>query len=153
MPLLPTKLKPDQPTVSGSTGKLVIEHPKTDATETAYPGAVFGNTDLDYVQAITEYVSVSAKAADVSNSLKHEAKTQSQLLRIEKQQLRREAEQLRTKRWSVRQRRAQEDTAWESLRLVRRPQQEKRLALRQANKRPPWGSQTAENQPFKQLCQ
>jgi hypothetical protein len=90
-------LKPDQPTVSGSTGKLIIEHPKTNTTETAYPGAVFGNTDLDYVQAMTEYVAASAKTADVSNPPKHGANTQSllqsQLLRIEKQQLCREAGQ------------------------------------------------------------
>ena len=72
--------------------------------------------ELDYVQAITEYVSAPAKAGDVSNSPKHGAKTQSQLrsqlLRIEKQQLRREAEQLCAKRRGVHQHRVQEDTVW-----------------------------------------
>ena len=47
---------------------------------------------------MTEYVAASEKAADVSNPPKHEAKIQSQLLRIGKQQLRREAKQLRAER-------------------------------------------------------
>ena len=53
----------------------------------------------------------------------------------------------------MRQRQAQANAVWDPLKLVRRSQQEKRLAFRQANKRSPWGSQTAENQHFKQLCQ
>lgn len=139
------------PAVSGSSGKLVIEHPKTDVTEAEYPGAVFANPDLDYVQAMTEFVAASEKETQSSKQPKHGTETQEQSLRFERQQLRHEEETLRAKRRVMRERRRQEDAAWQTLKAARRAQQEKREVLKRANKRPSWGSQTAENQHFKQL--
>jgi regulator of replication initiation timing len=141
------------PAVSGSSGKLVIDPPKTDATEAEYPGAVFAAPDLNDVQAMTEFVAASAKEAKCNKPPTPGAETESESLRIEKQQLRREEETLRAKRRGVRERRAQEDAAWQALKAERRAHQEKRFALRRANKRPPWGSQTAEDCHFKQLRQ
>jgi len=36
------------PTVSGSSGKLVIQHPKSEPVFADYPGAVFADEDLSY---------------------------------------------------------------------------------------------------------
>ena len=141
------------PAVSGSSGKLVINPPKVDATESEYPGAVFANPDLDYVQAITQFVGASEKQTQSSKQPKHGAETESQSCRIQKQQLRHEEETLRAKRRGVRERCKREDAAWQVLKANRRAQQEKHKVLRHANKRPLWGSQTAENERFKQLRQ
>ena len=139
------------PAVSGSSGKLVVQHPKVDVAEAEYPGMVFANLDLDYAQAMTEFVSASAKEPE--SLPKHGAETESESLGFEKQKLGHEEEKLRAQRRGVRERRQQEDAAWQALKAKRRAQQQKRKVLRRANKRPPWGSQTAENQHFKQLRQ
>ena len=141
------------PAASGSSGKLVIAPPKIDATESEYPGAVFAHPDLDYVQAMTQFVAASEKETQSSKQPKHGAETESQSCRIQKQQLRHEEETLRAKRRGVRERRKREDAAWQVLKANRRAQQEKHKVLRHANKRPLWGSQTAENERFKQLRQ
>lgn len=110
-------------------------------------------SDLDYVQAMPEFVVASEKETESSKKPKHGAETESQSLRFQKQKLRHEEETLCAKRRGIRERLKQEDAAWQALKAERRAQQEKRKVLRRANKRPPWGSQTAENQHPKQLRQ
>jgi hypothetical protein len=99
------------PAVSGSSGKLVIDPPKIDATESGYPGAVFANPDLDYVQAMTQFVAASEKETQSPKQPKRGAETESQSCRLQKQQLRHEEETLRGKRRGVRERREREGVA------------------------------------------
>ena len=47
------------PAVSGSSGHLVIERLKEPGQEPDYPGKVFANPELDYVEAVQAFVKAS----------------------------------------------------------------------------------------------
>ena len=47
------------PAVSGSSGHLVVERLKEPGQEPDYPGKVFANTELAYVEAVHSFVQAS----------------------------------------------------------------------------------------------
>jgi len=100
------------PAVSGSSGHLVVERPKDEA-EAQYPGRVFEDPSLSYAEAMQAFVAASAQAALPEASHEEDAQPS---LKAEIRQLRLEEVQLRRERRSVRERRRQEDAAWQSLR-------------------------------------
>lgn len=100
------------PAVSGSSGRLVVERPK-DETEAQYPGRVFEDQSLSYAEAMQAFVAASAQAA-VPEGIPEENAQPSRKAEIRK--LRLEEAQLRQERRTVRERRNQEDAAWQALR-------------------------------------
>lgn len=101
------------PAVSGSSGHLVIERP-VESTEPDYPGLVFADKDLDYGQAMQDFVRASQEqAAAVPGETVSGAEKAS--LRVQKQALRQEEARWRSERRGIRQRRQQEDAAWKQL--------------------------------------
>lgn len=137
------------PTVSGSSGKLVIQRPKTEAVENDYPGAVFADEDLEYTEAMTKFVAASqakSKSKDIKRKPKKHSDDNKQLLRADE-------EALRTRRRQQRRRRKQEDARWQELKAERKTEQQEWKALKEANQRPLWGSKKAAKQEWKRLRQ
>jgi len=139
------------PTVSGSSGKLVIQHAKSEPVFADYPGAVFADDDLSYPEAMTQFVAASEvkptdREIDINNSEQEQC-------RAEKRALRQDEEALRAQRRQQRQRRQQEDAAFKSLKAERRAQQQQRQAERQQNQRPAWGSKKAADEQWKAIRQ
>ena len=141
------------PSVSGSSGKLVIQHAKTEPVFADYPGAVFADENLSYPEAMTQFVSASASEVkltdrdiDISNS---EAVQQ----HADKRALRQDEEALRAQRRQQRQCRQQEDAAFKTLKAQRRAQQQTRQAQIQANHRPQWGSKKAADKQWQAIRQ
>ena len=136
------------PAVSGSSGKLVIQHPKTEPVFADFPGAVFADDNLSYPEAMKQFVAVSAsevKLTDRDIEIKNSATVQR---RADKRALHQDEETLRVQRRQQRQRRQQEDAAFKALKTERRRKQQKRQAQRQANQRPQWGSQKAADEQW-----
>jgi len=100
------------PAVSGSSGRLVVERPKDEA-EAQYPGRIFEDRSLSYAEAMQAFVAASAQTA-LPEANPEEAAQPSRKVEILK--LRLEEAQLRQERRSVRERRSQEDAAWQALR-------------------------------------
>jgi len=98
--------------VSGSSGHLVVERPKDEA-EAQYPGRVFEDPSFSYAEAMQAFVAASAQAA-LPEAFPEEDAQPSRKAEI--RQLRLEEVQLRQERRGVRERRSQEDVAWQSLR-------------------------------------
>lgn len=124
------------PAVSGSSGKLIIQPPKTEPVFGDYPGAVFADENLPYPDAMKQFVAASSlevkltdKRVDINNSPAAQ-------LRADRRVLRQDEEALRTQRRQQRQLRQQEDAAFKALQAERRTQQQKRKAQRQQNQRP-----------------
>lgn len=107
------------PAVSGSSGRLVIEQPAVVESERTWPGCVFEDESLDYVEAMLQFVTASQAQPEQSAS-KNEEKGS---LKAQKQALRQEENNLREARREVRQQRKQEDAVWQTLRAERRQQQ------------------------------
>lgn len=95
------------PAVSGSSGHLVIE--RMGEPEPDYPGKVFSNPDLSYVEAMQAFVEASRPLSGPGQAEKV-PETQSQ--RAKTRLLRQKIADLRTKRRQVRQIRRAEDAAW-----------------------------------------
>jgi hypothetical protein len=93
------------PAVSGSSGHLVVERLKAPGQEPDYPGRVFADPELDYVEAVQAFVQASRP---LFGSRPEAAPAQ----QTELQQVRQAEDQLRLERRNLRKRRAQEDTAW-----------------------------------------
>jgi hypothetical protein len=75
------------PAVSGSSGRLVVEHPHTETMKREWPGQVFGNPELTYEEAMLEFVAASQEGASQAESQAEQADNGS--LKAEKQALRR----------------------------------------------------------------
>lgn len=99
------------PAVSGSSGRLVVERSKDEA-EAQYPGRVFEDPSLSYAEAMQAFVAASAQTALPEAPPEENAPSG----RAEIRKLRLEEAQLRQERRSVRERRSQEDAAWQALR-------------------------------------
>jgi len=100
------------PAVSGSSGRLVVERFKDEA-EAQYPGRVFEDPSLAYVEAMQAFVAASAQTSLPEATPEKNAQPSR---KAEIRQLRLEEAQLRQERRSVRERRSQEDAAWQALR-------------------------------------
>lgn len=100
------------PAVSGSSGHLVIERPK-DETEAQYPGRIFEDPSLDYAEAMQAFVIASAQPGQPGQVPEDRAQPSR---KAEIRQLRQDEVQLRQERRGIRQRRNQEDAAWQAIR-------------------------------------
>ena len=127
-----------------------MERVKVEPSETTYPGQVFADERLDYVEAMTQFVLVSQAQAksDVA-----ETEVQESDLQRQKQLLRREEEALRIARRQIRERRRQEDAAWRALKAKRRVEQAARKAQSKTEDKPAWGSKKAQDAQWCQLRQ
>jgi transposase InsO family protein len=100
------------PAVSGSSGHLVVERSKDDA-EAQYPGRIFEDQSLDYAEAMQAFVMTSAQPGQPEPILEDGAQPSR---KAEIRQLRQEEAQLRQERRGIRERRNQEDAAWQAIR-------------------------------------
>lgn len=105
----------------------MIERPQ-DGTEPQYPGRIFEDPTLDYVEAMKGFVAASAQNSADKKPAKDEQK---QAWKAEIRQLRQEEERLRIERRAIRTRRQQEDAAWRALRQQQR-QQDDELSQRRS---------------------
>lgn len=109
------------PAVSGSSGRLVVERAAETTGERDWPGRVFEDDQLDYAQAMLDYVAASQAQTNRETSRQETTKpSESVSLKAQKRALRQEEDQLRLERRAMRQQRAQEDTAWQTLKTHRR---------------------------------
>ncbi len=104
------------PTVSGSSGRLVVE--RLPETEPHFPGQVFADEQMDYEQAMLSFVAASQtqSASTVSSA------TNDGTVKAQKRALHQEEEALRVSRRAVRQQRQLEDAAFSTLKVERREQ-------------------------------
>jgi transposase InsO family protein len=107
------------PSVSGSSGRLVVERPRDDRAEPAYPGQIFAAAQPTYSEAMQAFVAASSAtptlapdaAAAPGDALPPKAAQQA---------LRQEAAALRDQRRTMRQQRRHQDAAWRLLRQQHR---------------------------------
>ena len=97
------------PAVSGSSGHLVVERLKEPGQEPDYPGKVFANTELAYVEAVHSFVQASQPLFGSRKAAAREAEPSQ---RREIQQIRQEEELLSLERRQTRKHRKMEDSAW-----------------------------------------
>jgi transposase InsO family protein len=118
------------PAVSGSSGHLVIERPKGDVPQ--YPGRIFEDTALEYEDAMRAFVAASAEPKPPAPP---QADGEPISPKAEIKQFRQEEAQLRTDRRGLRQRRNQEDGAWQTLRQQHQTETKAERALSQPARR------------------
>jgi transposase InsO family protein len=97
------------PAVSGSSGHLVVERLKEPGQAPDYPGKVFADPELDYVEAVQAFVKASRP---LFGSRIEAPAIEKPMPRDEIQQLRQAEAQLCTERRNTRKRRNLEDAAW-----------------------------------------
>jgi transposase InsO family protein len=141
------------PAVSGSSGRLVVQQPPTEATETDYPGRIFADETLDYSEAMRQFVARSQPKSEVPPPEMSQAEGEETDLRAQKRAWQRQAANLRLQRRQLRERRQQEDQAWQQLRAQRRTQPEAREKDQQQGPRRPWGHKKAQDEQWQQLRQ
>jgi hypothetical protein len=112
------------PAVSGSSGRLVIEHPKDTAEERQWPGQVFADESRDYTEAMLDFVKASREQQAPKGQVESVDESSERSLKEEKRALRREEAALGDQRRTVRQQRRVEDEAWNALKQERRAQRE-----------------------------
>jgi transposase InsO family protein/transposase len=104
------------PAVSGSSGRLVVASPAEAADERHWPGQVFANDSLEYVEAMAQFVAVSQTPSPTPPNAVGDDQVS---LKARKRALRQEEARLRADRRAVRQQRQQEDGAWQARRAER----------------------------------
>jgi transposase InsO family protein len=107
------------PAVSGSSGRLVIEHIADPTQERHWPGQVFADESRDYAEAMLDFVAASRDLA-VPESARNDPEKET--LKAQKRTLRREEAALQDERRDLRQRRQLEDAAWAALKGARKTQ-------------------------------
>lgn len=106
------------PAVSGSSGRLIVERPPSEANIGAWPGRIFENLELPYADAMLAFVATAQERASQPASLADTAVNGS--LATEKRTLDRSEAQLRDARRQVRAQRQLEDAAWQAARVAQR---------------------------------
>ena len=134
------------PAVSGSSGRLVVEHPQEEQKEKDWPGRVFEDQSRDYTEAMLDFVAASQAKSEPATADMTAESSEKATLKAQKQALRQGEEELRAERRVARQRRKQEDAAWKEMKAEekqeteaqagqaaaeRQVQDERRRALRQ----------------------
>ena len=110
------------PAVSGSSGRLIVAKPVDDEkTEKQWPGRVFEDLELDYTQAMLDFVQASEPLHQRTKS-KAQPTAGDSSLKEKKRALRQEKEKLRTQRREIRQQRQLEDQAFKALREEKQKQ-------------------------------
>lgn len=97
------------PAVSGSSGHLVVERLKEPGQEPDYPGKVFANTELDYIEAVHSFAQASQP---LFGTRKEVTRGEEPSRRRKIQQIRQEEEQLSIERRKTRKQRKMEDSDW-----------------------------------------
>lgn len=141
------------PSVSASSGKLVIQHPKSEPVFADYPGAVFADENLSYPEAMKQFVAAGASEAQIIDRDIDTPNSEAVQRRADKRTLRQDEEALRPQRRQQRQCRQQEDAAFKTLKAERHAQQQRRKAQIQAHQRPEWGSKKAADEQGKAIRQ
>lgn len=100
------------PAVSGSSGRLVIERPKEEREEGHWPGKIFNETDLDYAEAMKEFVAASQAQTKAEDGPKL---GQEPSLKEKNRTFRQAEAKLCEQRRVVREQRAVEDAAWKAV--------------------------------------
>ncbi len=140
------------PAVSGSSGRLVVERPKSELIEANYPGAVFGNEQLDYNQAMHAFIAASQAKEEVPSAAQQVTDDPKKLsVQAQKRLLRQQEIALTLERSQFREQRRQEDAAWQILRRHRQAQQTERQQQLENGTRPVWGSKKAQDEQWRQL--
>ena len=105
------------PAVGGSSGRLVIEQPEETESKRTWPGQVFANLDLDYEEAMLEFITASRAESEPLSS-----RPSPEILSIKAQkcELHQEDQKIRDERRLVREQRRLEDQAWSALKTERR---------------------------------
>ena len=104
------------PAVSGSSGRLVIEPPAEAESKRTWPGQVFANESLDYVEAMLAFVTASRAE---SQPLVNPANPQVPSIKAQKRELHQAERQIQAERRVVREQRTLEDQAWAVLKAGR----------------------------------
>ena len=100
------------PAVSGSSGRLVIEQPEETESKRTWPGQVFANPNLDYTEAMLEFITASrAESEPLSSTQSPEILS----IKAQKRELHQEEQKIRDERRLVREQRSLEDQAWSAL--------------------------------------
>jgi len=109
------------PSVSGSSGRLVVERSGESASDPSYPGQVFGERERDYAELMHAFVAASQDGAAQTAVRKDagEAAAPAQVP-VDARAVRQDQAELRAARRQLRERRKQEDAAWRDLRHERR---------------------------------
>lgn len=104
------------PAVSGSSGRLVISALPGETAKPSSPGLVFADENLDYTEAMLQFVAASRDAAGLAPAASEPHAPEAQAtLKAQKQALQREADALRVERRQTRAQRKLEDSAWKAL--------------------------------------
>ena len=142
------------PAVSGSSGRLVIEHLADEGEVPDYPGRVFENSELDYTQAMLAFAAASMHPSSEAKAPVTTVEGAEQPpLSVQRQALRREASQLREQRRQTRARRKQEDAVWAALRVQRRTEQAAQQAQSKTERKQQRQQRRAQNQAWRQIRQ
>ena len=108
------------PAVSGSSGHLVIESPPDNTTEKPWPGRIFEDQNLDYSEAMRQFVEHSQASSRVSEAAPDDSEKPT--VTAQKRALRQEEARLRDERRTVRQQRTHENALWKQLKAERKQQ-------------------------------
>jgi hypothetical protein len=100
------------PAVSGSSGRLIVERVPAEGEAPHWPGQVFAEPELEYADAMLEYVALTRDRLIRS-------KTEPPPTVVEPN-LWRQALERRAKRYRVREQRKQEDVAWKAAKAEHR---------------------------------
>src|SRR5262249_39739030 len=93
------------PSVSGSSGRLVVERPRDDRPEPSYPGQVFAEAQHPYAEAMQAFVAASSATTRVATDGPAAAPSRKTVQTT----LRHQAAALRAHRRALRQQRREED--------------------------------------------
>ena len=104
------------PAVSGSSGRLVIERPRDESSKITWPGQIFEDPQVDYVEAMMAFVEASQSPAKSPAPAEPTDMTR----KARKRALREEETQLRASRRTIRQKRREEDRIWQAMRQLYR---------------------------------
>ena len=106
------------PAVSGSSGRLVVERSAGAVEARQWAGQVFADDRRDYAEVMLDYVARSQGEDHEAASPPIETKSdQNASVKAQQRAWRIAEDQLRVQRRTLRQQRAQEDAAWQALRV------------------------------------
>ncbi len=106
--------------MSGSSGRLVIEQPKTEESDKDWPGRVFEDEHREYAEAMLDFVAASQSQAEPGDTEGGAESADKISLKEQKRALHQEEETLRAERRTTRESRKQEDAAWKRLWAARK---------------------------------
>ncbi len=139
------------PAVSGSSGHLVVERLKEPGQEPDYPGKVFADPELDYVEAVQAFVKASRPLFGSRIESVASVAVEKPSQRAEIQQLRQEETRLCTERRNIRKRRKLEDAAWQVTWSQQRSEKPFAEEITKPKLRARWGSRKVQEEQRQDL--